>query len=120
MNKGEIDILVRRECATEEDKDMQTADNRLGSGTTGKQGIVYSTICQNPGCGFKFDLKVTPENASLLSGSMCCPHCKRSGGQLKSRGRIGDKLFAAKLWFRPTGVGLARGDDDEVGADSRN
>jgi hypothetical protein len=82
------------------------------------QGIVYRTVCQNPGCGFKFDLRITPENASLLSGSMVCPHCKRHGGQLKSRGRISEKLFAAKLSFRPTGVGPTHSDDDETEADS--
>jgi hypothetical protein len=98
---------------------MQSAANRQESRTTGNQGIIYRTICQNPGCGFKFDLKITPQNASLLSGSMACPHCKRHGGQLKSQGRISEKLFAAKLLFRATGVGPTRGDDDEMGADSR-
>ena len=98
---------------------MQTAVSRHESKTTSIPGIVYRTICQNPGCGFKFDLRITPENASLLSGSMACPHCRRHGGQLKSQGRIGDKVFAAKLLFRPTGVGPTRSDDDEAGADSR-
>ena len=28
-------------------------------------GIVYRTECQNPGCGHKFDLRITPANASL-------------------------------------------------------
>lgn len=98
---------------------MQTAVSRNESKTTGSQGIVYRTICQNPGCGFKFDLRITPQNASLLSGTMACAHCKRHGGQLKSQGRIGEKLFAAKLLFRPTGVGPTRSDEDEMGADSR-
>jgi hypothetical protein len=98
---------------------MQTAVNRHESRTTTSQGIVYRTICQNPGCGFKFDLRVTPENASLLSGTMACPHCKRHGGQLKSQGRISDKLFAAKLLFRPMGIGPSRGDEDDMGVDSR-
>ena len=99
---------------------MQTSVNRNESRTTGNQGIVYRTVCQNRGCGFKFDLRITPDNASLLSGSIVCPHCKRHGGQLKSQGRISEKLFAAKLLFRATGVGPARSDDDESGADSRN
>jgi len=98
---------------------MQSAVSRHDTRTTSGQGIVYRTICQNPGCGFKFDLKITPENASLLSGSMACPHCKRHGGQLKSQGRIGDKVFAAKLLFRPMGVGPSRSDDDDTSADSR-
>jgi len=99
---------------------MQAAVSRDESRTMGSQGIVYRTVCQNPGCRSKFDLRITPENASLLGGSMICPHCKRHGGQLKSQGRISEKLFAAKLCFRPTGVGPTRGDDDEIGADSRN
>jgi hypothetical protein len=98
---------------------MQPAVSRQESRTTSNPGVVYRTICQNPGCGFKFDLKITPQNAGLLSGSMECPHCKRHGGQLKSQGRIGDKLFAAKLLFRPTGIGPTRGEDEEMGADSR-
>ena len=98
---------------------MQTSVSRNESRTTGNEGIIYRTVCQNPGCGFKFDLKITPQNASLLSGSMACPHCKRHGGQLKSQGRISEKLFAAKLLFRATGVGSTRSDDDEKEADSR-
>jgi hypothetical protein len=96
---------------------MQTSVSRNEFRTTGNWGIVYRTVCQNRGCGFKFDLKITPENASLLSGSTTCPHCKRHGGQLKSQGRISEKVFAAKLLFRPTGVGPTRGDDDEKEAD---
>ena len=84
---------------------MQTSVSRNAFRTTGNQGIVYRTVCQNPGCGFKYDLRITPENASLLGGAMACPHCKRHGGQLKSQGRISEKLFAAKLLFRPTGAG---------------
>ncbi len=98
---------------------MQSAVTRQVTRTTDNPGIVYRTVCQNPGCGYKFDLRITPENASLLSGSMSCPHCKRHGGQLKSQGRIGDKLFAAKLLFRPTGVGPTRSDDDEIGSEPR-
>jgi hypothetical protein len=98
---------------------MQTSVSRNESRTTGNEGIIYRTVCQNPGCGFKFDLRITPQNASLLGGSMACPHCKRHGGQLKSQGRISEKLFAAKLLFRATGVGSTRSDDDEKEADSR-
>jgi hypothetical protein len=99
---------------------MQTSVSRNESKTTGNKGIVYRTVCQNPGCGFKFDLSITPQNASLLGGSMACPHCKRHGGQLKSQGRVSEKLFAAKLLFRATGVGPTRSDDDETEADSRD
>ena len=99
---------------------MQTAVSKHESRTPSSQGVIYRTVCQNPGCGFKFDLKITPSNASLLSGSMACPHCKRHGGFLKSQGRIADKVFAAKLLFRITGVGHTRGDDDDLGgSDSR-
>jgi hypothetical protein len=97
---------------------VQTAVNRNESEMTRRQGIVYRTVCQNPGCGFKFDLRITPENASVLSGSMACPHCKRHGGHRKSQGRISQKLFGAKLRFSPTGVATSR-DDDEVQADAR-
>jgi hypothetical protein len=99
---------------------MQTAVSRHESGTAGSYGIIYRTACRNPGCGFKFDLKVTPENANLLCSSMTCPHCKRRGGQLKSVGRIGKQLFAAKLYYRPIGVGPTRGDENEIGVDSGN
>lgn len=86
---------------------MQTKVSRHESGIAHSHGIVYRTACRNPGCGFEFDLRITPENASLLSDSLACPHCKRRGGQLKSQGRINENLFAAKLLFRTTAVGAA-------------
>jgi hypothetical protein len=76
-------------------------------------GVVYRTTCQNPGCGHTFDLRVTPANASLLSGTMACPRCRRHGGMLKPQGRLANKLFSAKLVFRLTGVG-PRLDEDEL------
>jgi hypothetical protein len=103
----------------EEVKMQSVATKNETKRSTTSQGVVYRITCQNPGCGFKFDLKITPENAGLLSGPIACPHCKRHGGFLKSQGRVGDKLFAAKLYFRAIGVGPTRGDDDEAGADSR-
>jgi len=103
----------------EEDKMQSAANKNESKRSSSSQGVVYRTICQNPGCGFKFDLKITPENAGLLSGPIACPHCKRHGGFLKSQGRIGDKVFAAKLFFRAIGVGPSRSDDDDIGADSR-
>lgn len=96
---------------------MQTLISASESRTTVSHAIAYRTICQNRGCGFKFDLSITPENTRLLSGSLACPHCNRHGGQLKSQGRISEKLFATKLSFRSTGVGPARSDDDEKEAD---
>jgi len=80
-------------------------------------GIVYRTACQNPGCGHSFDLRITPENASLLSGTLACPRCHRHGGMLKPQGRIAVKLFAAKLVYRLTGV-APRPDEDEVYAEA--
>ena len=75
-------------------------------------GVVYRTACQNPGCGHTFDLRVTPANASLLSGTMACPRCRRQGGTLKPQGRLANKRFSAKLMFRLTGV-VARIDEDD-------
>jgi hypothetical protein len=76
-------------------------------------GVVYRTSCQNPGCGHTFELRVTPANASLLSGTMVCPRCRRHGGMLKPQGRLGNKLFSAKLVFRMTGV-APRFEEDEA------
>ena len=98
---------------------MQSATirNETTSGTA--RGIVYRTTCQNPGCGATFDLRITSANASLLSGSMPCPKCRRHGGFLKSQGRIGDKLFAAKLMFRATGIGPSAREDEDLFSDNR-
>ena len=35
---------------------------------------------------------------------MACPRCRRHGGMLKPQGRLGNKLLAAKLLYRATGV----------------
>ena len=75
-------------------------------------GVVYRTTCQNPGCSHTFDLRVTPANASLLSGTMACPRCRRHGGILKPQGRLGNKQFSAKLVFRLTGVAPRIDEDD--------
>jgi hypothetical protein len=100
-----------------EDRKMLTGISRDESKITGKAAIVYRTVCTNPGCQFKFDLKITAENVNLLGGSIACPHCKRHGGRLKSQGRIGEQTFAAKLSFGPTGI-ARKDNDDELGADS--
>jgi hypothetical protein len=91
---------------------MQTETATQNSKTKMAGGVVYRTICQNPGCGHTFELRITPENASLLSGTLACPRCNRHGGMLKSQGRLGDKLFAAKLIYRLTGVAPRPDEDD--------
>ena len=79
-----------------------------------KGGVVYHTTCHNPGCGFTFDLRITPETVSLLSGPIACPRCRRHGGSLKPQGRIGDKLFAAKLTYRVMGTVPVTSDDEDA------
>lgn len=96
---------------------MQTATATRNSKTKMADGVVYRTICQNPGCGHTFELRITPENSSLLSGTLACPRCNRHGGMLKSQGRVGDKLFAAKLIYRLTGV-APRPDEDDAYAEA--
>ena len=81
---------------------MQTARNEIQNDDA--PGVVYRTACQNPGCGFTFDLKITPKNAGLLSGTLPCPRCKRNGGMLKPAGRLADKLFSAKLMFKAANI----------------
>jgi hypothetical protein len=77
--------------------------------------FVYRINCQNPGCGCRFDLKITPQNAGLLSGTLACPRCKRHGGMLKPRGRLGDKLFAANLVFKTANIAdVHNRDEDDV------
>ncbi len=83
-------------------------------------GVVYRTACQNPGCGFTFDLKITAENAGLLGGTMPCPRCRRRGGMLKREGRLGERLFAAKLTFRGIGAGHSASDEGDLFSDRLN
>lgn len=97
---------------------MQTiASNTPTRAKKGQGGIIYRTVCQNPGCAHMFDLHITPQTASMLSGTVACPRCRRHGGMLKPQGRIGDKLFAAKLVYRLTGV-APRPDEDDVYAET--
>ena len=91
---------------------MQTEVNQATQ-TNETPGVVYRTVCQNPGCGATFDLRITPENASMLSGTIACPRCKRHGGMLKPQGRLGNKLFAAKLLFRVANIAYNRADEEE-------
>jgi hypothetical protein len=88
-----------------------TTKQETRNGTS--KGLVYRTTCHNPGCGFTFDLRITPETVGMLSGPIACPRCRRHGGSLKSQGKIGDKLFAAKLIFRVMGTAPAASDDED-------
>jgi len=96
---------------------MQTtaATSKPEARNSNNKGVVYRTTCHNPGCGFTFDLRITPETVGLLSGPIACPRCRRHGGSLKPQGRVGDKVFAAKLMFRLIGTASAASDDDDYG-----
>jgi hypothetical protein len=93
---------------------VNTLTQQYDSGSNSAQGVVYRASCQNRGCGFEFDLKITPANSGCLSGFIACPYCHRHGGFLKPQGRIGDKRFAAKLYFRATGSARTDGDEEDV------
>jgi len=99
---------------------MQASTVRNEPNSGSGRGVVYRTACQNPGCGFTFDLRITAQNAGMLSGSIACPRCRRHGGFLKPQGRIGDKLFAAKLFFRMTGIGPSVRDDEDLFGDAND
>jgi ssDNA-binding Zn-finger/Zn-ribbon topoisomerase 1 len=92
---------------------MQSVATKSRSQTV-SNGVVYRITCQNPGCGYTFDLKITAENAGLLGGTIACPRCKRHGGMLKREGRLGDKLFSAKLVFRPAGTTSSASDEGDL------
>lgn len=79
---------------------MQASALRESSQAGTANGVVYRIACQNRGCGFSFELNITPANAGLLGAMLACPRCRRPGGTLKREGRIGERLFAAKLVFR--------------------
>jgi hypothetical protein len=83
---------------------MQASAIRESSQARTANGVVYRITCQNRGCGFSFDLSITPANAGMLGAMIACPRCRRPGGTLKREGRIGDRLFAAKLVFRDSSV----------------
>jgi hypothetical protein len=92
---------------------MPTAERKAENGNGEAAGVVYETVCQNPGCGHAFELRITPQNAGLLSGTMPCPRCRRHGGMLKPTGRLGNKRYAAKLMFRATNVTFTPPSDEE-------
>ncbi len=81
---------------------MQRRNENLAS-----PGVVYRTACENPGCGHTFDLRITAKEAGLLGGTMACPRCHRHGGMLKRLGRLDDRLFVAKLVYKPIGAGAS-------------
>ncbi len=79
---------------------MNTATIRRSNKNPAAGEVVYMTVCENPGCGFGFDLKVTHANVGLLSRRFACPQCRRPGGILKRDRRLGDRLFSSRLQFR--------------------
>lgn len=94
---------------------MQATVNKQDTRNDEGPGVVYRTVCQNPGCGNSFDLKITPKNAGLLSGTLACPRCRRHGGMLKPIGRLGDKLYSAKLMFKAANVAyVSHGDEEDL------
>jgi hypothetical protein len=62
--------------------------------------IIYRTRCENPGCGFDFNLTIGRANVGLLCRRLACPGCGRPGGLLKRVQRIADRIFSARLQFR--------------------
>ena len=91
---------------------MQTAMN-TETKTAERPGIVYRTVCQNPGCGATFDLRITPQNAGLLSGDDGVSAMPQAWWDAEATRRLGNKLFAAKLLYRATGVASSRADEEE-------
>jgi hypothetical protein len=85
--------------------DQRTKDMQMSIGQHEGPGIVYRVACQNRGCGHTFDLWITAKQAGILAGTIDCPRCRRPGGMLKPTGRLGDRVFSAKLVFKLTGVG---------------
>ena len=64
------------------------------------QEVVYETVCENPGCGFWFELKINRANIGLLGRRLACPRCRRTGGLLKREQRLGARTFSSRLQFR--------------------
>jgi len=62
--------------------------------------VIYKTRCENPGCGFDFNLRIGHANVGLLCRRLACPRCGRPGGLLKRVQRIADRIFSARLQFR--------------------
>jgi hypothetical protein len=81
---------------------MKKSSPRRSSAGHAGNGVIYKTVCENPGCGFGFDLKINRTNIGLLSHHFACPRCRRPGGSLKREQRLGDRLFSSRLQFRNT------------------
>ena len=62
--------------------------------------VIYKTVCENRGCGFEFDFKITRHSVGLLSRRLACPRCRWPGGLLKRDQRLGDMIFSSRLQFR--------------------
>ena len=71
---------------------MQNSSTQtIATANKSQPGVVYRTVCQNPGCEHTFDLRITPQTAS--------------------------KLFGAKLVYRLTGV-APRPDEEDAYTDA--
>jgi hypothetical protein len=77
-------------------KTLKTKTKSPESGSS----VVFKTICENPGCGNTFELKIMPSHVGVLAGGVSCSRCRRPAGSLKICGRLAAGIFAAKLVFR--------------------
>lgn len=90
---------------------MNTAISRHSNGRPAVGEVIYKTVCENRGCGFGFDLKITRANVGLLSRRLACPRCRRPGGALKRDQRLGDRMFSSRLQFRESRGDSSPSDD---------
>jgi hypothetical protein len=86
---GGLAMLLQKKTS----KTRQKSSEPVGS-------VVFQTICQNPGCGNTFELRIMPRNTGVLASAVSCSHCRRPAGSLKTCGRLAPGVFAAKLVFR--------------------
>ena len=99
---------------------MSAGEAKFENGHAEVPGVVYQTACQNPGCGHTFELRITPQNAGMLSGTIACPRCRRHGGILKPTGRLGGKRFSAKLLFKAANVSFTpHGEEEDLVSEIR-
>ena len=78
----------------------KTPGTKRTSSGDASPAVVYQTVCQNPGCGNTFELRVTARDTRTLAGNISCPRCRRPGGSLKTYGRLAPQVFSAKLIFK--------------------
>ncbi len=79
---------------------MKSGSEHFRNGRSEAKQVIYRTICQNPGCGFVFNLAISQSNVGILGSRIACPRCRRPGGALEGRRRIGERLFSSRLAFR--------------------